>query len=137
MADFRVQTTSMVQDDRSWLIGTHGTDMTPSILLDVSAFTAGTHYPNGVIPSGTILAETVAGGSYAPYDPANTTTSLGVAVGVLFSAVAVDVLDNTHDATGAMLIHGYVSEARLPFSADEGSIDAAGKVDLPLIVFGA
>ena len=36
-----------------------------------------------------------------------------------------------------MLIHGYVSEARLPFSADEGSIDAAGKVDLPLIVFGA
>ena len=137
MTDIRVQKTVYAQDNQSWLIGNHGTDMTPSIKLDVSTFTAATHYPNGFIPSGTVLAKTVDGTGYAPYDPADTTDSLGVAVGLLFAAVPVDQLDNTHDANGALYVHGLVDSTKLPFQAGTGSLDAAAQADLPLIVFGA
>lgn len=57
-------------EKRSWLLSQHGTDpgTTPSIVLDVSAFTAAIHYPNGYIPSGCPLAEiTATPGKYGPY----------------------------------------------------------------------
>ncbi len=53
-------------EDRSWLGSAHGTTATRTITLDVSAFTANTHYPNGFIPSGTVLAE-LASGLFGPY----------------------------------------------------------------------
>lgn len=53
-------------EDRSWLASDHGTTATRTITLDVSAFTEGTHYPNGFIPSGTVLAE-LASGLFGPY----------------------------------------------------------------------
>lgn len=58
---------SFQAENRSWMIGTHGAEETPSITLDVSAFTANTHYPNGFIPSGTPLGKITASGLYAPY----------------------------------------------------------------------
>jgi len=53
-------------EDRSWLGSAHGTTATRTITLDVSAFTEGTHYPNGYIPSGTVLAE-LSSGLFGPY----------------------------------------------------------------------
>lgn len=53
-------------EDRSWLGSAHGTTATRTITLDVTAFTAGTHYPNGFIPSGTVLSE-LASGLFGPY----------------------------------------------------------------------
>jgi hypothetical protein len=53
-------------EDRSWLGSAHGTTATRTITLDVTAFTEGTHYPNGFIPSGIVLAE-LASGLFAPY----------------------------------------------------------------------
>jgi hypothetical protein len=53
-------------EDRSWLGSAHGTTATRTITLDVSAFTAGTHYPNGYIPSGMVLAH-LGGELYGPY----------------------------------------------------------------------
>lgn len=53
-------------EDRSWLGSAHGTTATRTITLDVTAFTAGTHYPNGYIPSGMVLSE-LAGGLFGPY----------------------------------------------------------------------
>ncbi len=53
-------------EDRSWLASAHGTTATRTITLDVSAFTANTHYPNGFIPSGTVLSE-LASGLFGPY----------------------------------------------------------------------
>jgi hypothetical protein len=53
-------------EDRSWLASDHGTTATRTITLDISAFTEGTHYPDGFIPSGTVLAE-LASGLYGPY----------------------------------------------------------------------
>lgn len=53
-------------EDRSWLGSAHGTESTVTITLDISAFTANTHYPNGFIPSGTVLAR-LDTGIYGPY----------------------------------------------------------------------
>lgn len=65
-----VETTNHQVEDRSWLLGTHGTDpgSNPSITLDISTFTEATHYPNGYIPSGMPLGEiTATPGVYGPY----------------------------------------------------------------------
>ena len=53
-------------EDRSWLASAHGTTATRTITLDVSTFTANTHYPDGFIPSGTLLSE-LANGMFGPY----------------------------------------------------------------------
>lgn len=60
-------TESFQSDDQSWLGSAHGTDMARSITLDVSAFTSGTHYPNGYFPSGLKLGKISASGLYGPY----------------------------------------------------------------------
>jgi hypothetical protein len=54
-------------DDQRWLGSAHGTDACPSITLDTSAFTAGTHYPNGYFPSGLPLGKITSSGMYGPY----------------------------------------------------------------------
>lgn len=38
--------------DYSWLLNTDGLDAAVTGVLDVSTFTAGTHYPNGYFPCG-------------------------------------------------------------------------------------
>lgn len=74
MTDISMSTTFYQVEDHSWLLGPHGTGpgCNPSITLDISTFTAGTHYPNGYIPSGTALSKITASGAgdvgkYAPY----------------------------------------------------------------------
>jgi hypothetical protein len=69
MTDISVLSTPYQVEKRSWLLSPHGTDpgTTPSITLDVSAFTPAVHYPNGYIPSGTPLARITASGLYGPY----------------------------------------------------------------------
>jgi len=64
-----VTSTSYQVENRQWLLSSHGTGpgTTPSITLDVSAFTAAIHYPNGYIPSGTPLAQITATELYGPY----------------------------------------------------------------------
>jgi hypothetical protein len=45
-----------VPEDRSWLGSRDGTEVTQSITLDTSAFVEATHYPDGYLKSGTVLA---------------------------------------------------------------------------------
>jgi hypothetical protein len=73
MTDISVMRTPYQTEKRDWLLGPHGTDpgATPSIVLDVSAFTANVHYPNGYIPSGANLAKITASGLYGPYTVSN------------------------------------------------------------------
>lgn len=60
-------TEAFYQDDQTWLGSEHGTSMGRPVTLDVSAFTANTHYPNGYFPSGIPLAKITASGLYGPY----------------------------------------------------------------------
>lgn len=124
--DISVRTETSQVEDRSWLASAHGTEATASIVLDVSAFTAATHLPNGYIPSGVALGRISATGLYGPY---NNTLGNGqeVCAGFLFSAVAVAGGTGGPDVAGALLEHGSVRESRLP--ANHG-LDAAGKTDL-------
>lgn len=133
--DLSIKTEAFQQDDQSWLGSAHGTQSARTVTLDASAFTAGTHYPNGFIPSGTVLAY-IAGSTtkLGPYDPTNTTTEPGVAVGILFTAVKVPT-DTSKPVGAALFTHGRVRTAKLPFQSGKGSVDAAGETDLKLIEF--
>jgi hypothetical protein len=142
LTDISLLTTSFQVEDRSWLLSPHGTDpgTTPTVTLDVSAFTAATHYPNGFFPSGILLAPITASGLYGPYDD-SLANGQQVAGGILFSTVKVpntSVL--TIDVGAAMLVHGFVKIARLPIAngaTGRGYYDAAAAVDLKLIHFVA
>lgn len=127
MTDISVTSTGYQVENRSWLISAHGTDpgANPSVTLDISKFTAGTHYPNGYIPSGIALGKVTATGLYGPYD---NTASDGreTAAGFLFSTLGVRT--GQTKVGGALVIHGFVRESKLPFA-----IDAAGKTDLKSI----
>lgn len=57
------------QEDLTWLASAHGTQSAKSVTLDVTKFTAGTHYPAGYIKSGQSLGLITATGLYGPYDP--------------------------------------------------------------------
>ena len=134
MTDISVTSTPYQVEKRSWLLSPHGTDpgTTPSVTLDVSAFTAGTHYPNGFFPSGLVLGRITATGLYGPYDNA-AADGREVAAGILFSAVKVpNVADTTKDVGAAMVVHGFVRLSKLPIA-----LDAAGQTDLRLIHFVA
>ncbi len=65
--DLRVTSEAWTVEDRSWLASRDGTAFTQTVTLLVSAFTQGTHYPNGYIPSGTVIGKITASGLYGPY----------------------------------------------------------------------
>lgn len=48
-----LKTTTYGTGDYSWLLNTHGLNAGGQGVLDISTFTAGTHYPSGYIRSGT------------------------------------------------------------------------------------
>jgi len=126
--DLSIRTESFGQDDQSWLGSEHGTDTARSITLDVSAFTAGTHYPNGFLLSGLPLGKITASGKYGPY---NGTASDGTEtlVGFLLGAVRVNTADTSIDVQGALLVHGVVVESKLPVAVDaNGKSDVAGRI---------
>lgn len=134
MTDISVSTTAYQVEKRDWLLSQHGTDpgAMPGVTLDVSTFTAGTHYPNGFFPSGLALGKITASGLYGPYDDA-ASDGRQTAAGILFSATKVpNPLDTTKDVGAAVLVHGFVSLSKLPIA-----IDANGQADLKLIVFSA
>jgi hypothetical protein len=134
MTDIIVSSTAFQVEKRSWLIpqpGGIGAGFTQSIVLDVSAFTAGTHYPNGYIPSGTVLGKITATGLYAPYNDA-LADGTQTAAGFLFSAVKVpNLADTTKDVGGALLsAFAVVKTSKLPFTSGTGFLDANGQTDV-------
>lgn len=100
-------------NDQSWLGGTHGIYNTRTETLDISAFTAGTHYPNGYIKSGTPLAKV--SGLMVPYDSLEaTTTGAGVLAGHLYTDQKVVSSAATADFPIPLLDHGRVKAAKVP-----------------------
>lgn len=139
MTDIAVTTTAYQVEKRSWLIpqpGAIGHGYSRSGTLDVSAFTAGTHYPNGYIPSGTVLGRITATGLLGPYDNA-ATDGRQTAAGLLYAATKVPNPADTTVDVGCAYVAAFavVRPSRLPFQAGVGSLDAAGRADLPTIYF--
>jgi hypothetical protein len=106
----RLKTETFGGGDLSWLGSTHGITNARTEILDNSAFTAGTHYPNGYIPSGTPVAKV--SGLLVPYDAdEETVTGDGILVGFILTDQPVV---GTADFAVPLLDHGRVRVAKLP-----------------------
>jgi len=140
VTDISITSTTKQVENRSWLLSPHGTDpgTTPSVTLDVSLFVAGTHYPNGYIPSGTAIAKVTATGLWGPADSTASDgrqTWADDSVGLLFSTVGVRT--GATKIGSARLVHGFVNPAKLPFASGAGGATTAVKTALRLIHFSA
>lgn len=125
--DLSLRSENFAQDDQSWLGSAHGTNAARTITLDTSAFTAGTHYPDGYFKSGIPLGRITATGKYGPYNDAlaDGTETL---VGFLLCAVDAPTV-NTIDVGAALLDHGRVVESKLPIAVNaNGKADVAGRI---------
>lgn len=122
--DLTVRDEVFGSENRAWLGSQHGTESNRSITLDAAAFTAATHYPEGFIPSGTVLAVITDSGFYGPYDP-EAIDGRDTAAGHLFNSTPVRAGATTIGAP--LLDHGAVVESKLP--ANSG-LDATAKADL-------
>ena len=122
--DLSVRDEVFGSENRAWLGSQHGTDSNRTITLDVATFTAATHYPDGFIPSGVVLAEITASGLFGPYDP-NAEDGRDTASGHLFNSIAVRAGATRLGAP--LLDHGAVVESKLPAAS---GLDASAKADL-------
>ena len=110
----RLKRDTIFSGDMSWLDSDHGINNARTELLDISAFTAGTHYPNGYIPPGTPVAKS--GGMLVPYTSAEgTTTGAGVLAGHVLTDQQVV---GTNDFAVPLLKHGRVKAAKVPQGTD-------------------
>jgi len=129
--DITVRKTDYQVEKRSWLLGPVGTmpGENPSVTLDLAAFPAN-RYPNGYIPSGTVLGKITATGLYGPYDD-TLANGLETARGLLFSSINVPAA--TGKVGGALFKRGDVDETKLPWSTGKGALDANARADLKFI----
>ena len=112
-------------DDQSWLGTKLGMDYCRTITIDVSLFNA-LHYPNGYIPSGTVLGKVTANG-------------LDVSAGHLFTAVQVKRAGTDFTVTkvsAPLFWMGVVRTTKLPTftgaAAALGVLDANGRTDMAM-----
>lgn len=142
MTDIGVFTQPYLAEDRSWLLTEPDNAFQIGGTLSIPAFTQAVHYPNGYIPSGTVVGLITASGLYGPYDD-TAVDGRQVAVGVLFGAIRVlNPLGAALTKVGGAFIVAWASIAtsRLPFNTTNattarGYIDAAGQVDLKFVQF--
>ena len=124
MPSYGVTTTSYGQGNRTWMLTGKGRDTCRTVTLDISAFTANTHYPNGYLPAGLVLGKITASGMYAPYIDANSDGTQTAEL-VLFNDQYVDGSGN--DIVAACMTEGDIIVSRLPSG---NGLDTAGKTDL-------
>jgi len=121
--DLTTVVTSTGGVDHTWLASRHGIGNALTRTLDVTKFTAGTHYDatTKVIPSGVVLAKITASGLYGPYDSGASDGRQLAIDSILLDAVPL-LLPNggTSSTTAAAAIrHGIVKPARLPVTAHQ------------------
>lgn len=115
--------------DQSWLGTAHGIANARTEVLDISTFTASTHYPDGYVRSGTPVAKV--GGVLVPYDATEATVT---GAGILAGFVLTDKKVNGGDDFGVALYdHGRVIVANLPIAFTAPA--AAAKRSATTIVF--
>lgn len=125
----RYATESFGSGDQSWLGSTHGINSARTEMLDISAFTSGTHFPDGYIRSGTPVAKV--GGVLVPYDATEgTVTGAGVLAGHVLTDQKVV---GTTDFAVPLIDHGRVKAAKVPGTFVKPA--AAAKLSATTIVY--
>lgn len=128
--DLVLRQTDYLTGNQRWLGSQHGTDNADTVTLDFSLFTAGTHFPNGFIPSGMSLGKVTATGVFGPYSDA-AVDGRTVLVGHLYQDVKVSTDNVAGKGFGAILRHCHVIIANLPANHGvdaNGQTDAAGRI---------
>jgi hypothetical protein len=142
MTDIAVHSQAFQVEDLSWDLTPPDGGFDDQGTLTVANFTQAQHFPNGYIPSGTVLGIVTATGELGPYLDA-AVDGRTTAVGILKASVTVVNPDGSLKTKvgAAFRVHGIVKKSRLPFTsgnaANGGYIDAAGQANLPLIYFKA
>lgn len=97
-------TTTYGTGDYSWMLNTDGLDAAVTGVLDVSTFTAGTHYPNGYFPCGLPVR----------IDDRDVIRPWADDVGAKLGFLVGDVkTDGVEDANCAVLVRGNVKTAKV------------------------
>jgi hypothetical protein len=111
-------------ENHSWLGSARGTNSTRSGTLVLDSFTAGTHFPNGFLPSGLALGRFTSGPNFdaavetfGPYT-GGATNGLQTLAGFLYMSLRVPPGMTTGLIPGAVLDTGRVIVPRLPISID-------------------
>lgn len=137
MTDIGVTSSTFLPADRPWLLfeatGPLQSVPTDFGLLDFSLFTAGTHYPDGFLPSGLVLGRVTSGGALGPYND-GASDGRQTAAGLLYNATAIPTPLSRRIAAAIVDTFAVVSVSRLPLN---NGLDAAGRVDLPFVRFRA
>lgn len=111
--ELKLTTESFGQDSQEWLASAHGTETARTITLDLTTFTAGTHYPDGYIKSGYALKKLVSG-KYGLFTAGDHDDE--VIAGHLFTAVRVST--GATKVGAALLWHGAVFAAKCPHTVN-------------------
>jgi hypothetical protein len=123
-----VQKGSLQVEDRSWLGSADGTGVCKPATLAPSLFTKATHFPNGVVKSGTWLAKVTAVGAtqglYGPYTP-GASNGLQTVAGVLYNTTPM--AEGGANTAVPLQERGVVIPAKLP--ANNG-LDAGARTAL-------
>lgn len=135
--DISLQSTSYQVGNRQWLLSEPDTKL--NVTLDISKFTSGTHFPNGYIPSGTVVGIVTSGGLAGPYDDA-ASDGRQTAYGITYGDAKVTQSNGTNSTKVSISVvvnDCIVSKGKLPFSSGTGFADANGIADLKNITFVA
>lgn len=125
----RYTTESFGSGNMAWLGSAHAIENARTAMLDISTFTAGTHYPDGYIPSGTPVA--LVADVLVPYDATEATlTGAGILAGFVLTDQKVV---GTADFGVPLFDHGRVKVANLPITFVKPA--AAAKSSATTIVF--
>jgi hypothetical protein len=124
MPGYAPTTTTYSQGNKTWLRSDYGLLTGQTVTLSIAAFTSGTHYPNGFIPSGIALGKITASGEYGPYDNA-AVDGRQTMTGHLLNDEAV--VTGQTKLTSSMLWQADVDESKLPTTH---GVDSAGKTDV-------
>lgn len=135
MTNIQVRKTSEYQaENRTWIYSDPGQWTRASGTLDVTTFTKTTHYPDGYIPSGTVLGVITASHKLGPYD-STATDGRETPVGFLYDS------DTVHDGVDSSVVPvmfqgGGINEHKLPVNSglDE---DAKSALSGKFTFFGA
>jgi len=108
-----LQTKTYGTGDYSWMLNTDGLDEAISGVLDVSSFTAATHYPDGYFPCG--LPVNIADRS-AVVPWSDTAAAEGDPDPVLAFLKGDFKTDGSEDVDAAFILRGNVKTAKVPLS---------------------
>lgn len=125
----RLRTEVAGSGNLAWLGSAHAIGNARTETVNVSAFTAGTHYPNGFLPSGTAVAKV--SGLLVPYDATEATvTGAGILAGhILFDQAVIGAAN----FAVPLFDHGRVNAAKVPGTFVKPA--AAAKLSATTIVY--